>query len=144
MTLHRTTMTIAAMARLFVSCSDEDAAPASTSSTATNAPASGCARTTAPADHTNTYTFTHNAVTQGVDSHRDSAFSHLTGLEVAAPAANTEPLSFTISVLDGATIATIRDVAPGTTCGIDHDFAAGDYFILSSDGNGTQFSSSAP
>ncbi len=139
MTLPRTTMTIAAMAFLLVSCSTDGARPAATTDTPT-----GCARTTAPADETITFTYTYTAVSQGFDTRRESASSHLSGLNVEASADSTKPQTFTISVLDGPTIATIRDVGPGMTCGIDHDFAEGDYFILSADGNGTQFWSAAP
>lgn len=142
MTLRRPLTAIMTIALGLVSCSggDTKSGPVTTTTTTT---LGVCAQTTAPADQTITFVLTHSAVSQGVDSRRDSPFSHLAGLVVETPADNTEPLTVTISVLDGATLATFTDVAPGSTCGIDHDFAPGDYFILTSDGNGTQFSSSA-
>ena len=123
---------------LLVSCSDGDAksGPAASSSE--------CAQTTAPADQTITFIFTYTLVSQGFDERREP-FSHLTGLAVEAPAENIEPLTITVSDLNGAIVATLTDVAPGTTCGFDYDFVEHDYFIEDrAHGNGTQFYSSAP
>lgn len=76
-----------------------------------------------------------------MQSKPSKSFAHVHGVSVETDPANIKSLTITISDSTGKTLATIDDITPGSTCGIDHDFPPGDYMIESSDGNGTQFTS---
>ena len=100
-----------------------------------------CARTTAAPNDTITFTVTHTTDHEGFDTDKGSSFSHVRGVVVQADPDNTEAISVSIVAADDSVLATIDDVAPGAACGIDHDFAPGDYWLRTSDGHATQFSS---
>jgi hypothetical protein len=109
----------------------------------TSSGATACAQTTAKPDQSKTFVFTHSNSATGVEDTSDSPFAHVRGVTVHADPSNIESLTITITDEAGTTVATITDLSPGSTCGIDHDFEPGDYSIESSAGDGTQFTSFA-
>ncbi|MCU1400341.1 MAG: hypothetical protein JWN62_3450 [Acidimicrobiales bacterium] len=137
---------IAAIPLLLLACSsDTGTGSGSQSSTSSavvaNTSAASCGQTSAAADETVTFVFTHTSSAEGVDSKPGSSFAHVRGVAVQTDAANTQSIDVTISDTTGNTLATINGIGPGSTCGVDYDFPPGDYMIESSDGNGTQFTS---
>ncbi len=110
-------------------------------SAAASSPTTDCTQTTADSKHVVTFLFTHTAAKQGFDTLPGPSFAHIKGVVEKADPSNSGPLKVTITNSGGATVATIAALQPGATCGIDHDFAPGDYMVESSDGNGGQFTS---
>lgn len=119
------------VALLAVACSDDDGG---TAQLATTLPPTECA--TGEFEEGRTVVVTVDDVVGGFGGLGSRTPSDLAAglvrVSVEADAENREPVSVVVT-LDGAEVAAVRGVAPGSVCAIDVELTAGHYVVVEGD-----------